>query len=83
MLLVLPLATPLKRSNTQNSLRSQEVGDGVSVKVNFSHSVSDSRDLVVDQIVHQFTNVHDEGVLSGNGNCSVLVLVQDLKRSII
>ena len=67
----------------KDSLGSKEVGDGVSVKVNLSHSVSDSRDLVVDQIVHQFTNVHDEGVLSGHRDGSVLVLVQDLKYSLI
>ena len=67
----------------KDSLRSQEVGDGVSVKVDLGHSVSDSRDLVVDQIVHQFTNVHDEGVLAGYRDCSVLVLVQDLRYSLI
>ena len=67
----------------KDSLRSQEVGDGVSVEVNLGHSVSDSRDLVVDQIVHQFTNVHDEGVLSGYRDGSVLVLVQDLRCSMI
>ena len=70
-------------SDFKDSLRSQEVGDGVSVKINLGHSVSDSGDLVVDQIVHQFTNVHDEGVLSGNRDCSVLVLVQDLRYSLI
>ena len=67
----------------KDSLRSQEVGNGVSVEVNLGHSVSNSRDLVVDQIVHQFTDVHDEGVFSGYRDGSVLVLVQDLKYSLI
>ena len=60
------------------SLGSEEVGDGVSVKVDLGDSVSDSRDLVVDQIVYQLADVDDERVLSGNGDSSVLVLVQDL-----
>ena len=64
----------------KNVLRSEEIGDGVSVEVGLGNSVSDSRGLVVDQIVHQFTNVHDERVLSGYRDCSVLVLVQDLKN---
>ena len=60
------------------SLRSEEVGDGVSVKVDLGDSVSDSRDLVVDQIVYQLADVDDKGVLSSNGNSSVLILVQNL-----
>ena len=67
----------------KNVLRSEEIGDGVSVEVGLGHSVSDSRGLVVDQIVHQFTNVNDEGVLSGYRDGSVLVLVQDLRYLLI
>ena len=66
-----------------NSLGSQEVSDGVSVEVHLSNSVSDWRYFVVDQIINQLSDVDDEGVLSGDGGSSVLVLVQHLEHSIV
>ena len=66
-----------------NLLGSKEVGNRVSVKVDLSNSVSDGWDLVVDEVVHQLSNIDDEGGVSGYRSWSVLVLVEHFETSVV
>ena len=64
-------------------LRSEEVSDRVSVVVDLSDPVFHGRYLVIDQVIYQFPDVHDERVVSGDGGWPVLILVQHLKKIFI
>jgi len=64
-------------------LGSEEVGDGVSGEVDLSDSVSHVGEVVIDDVINEFSDVDNEGVVSGDRGLLVFVVVEHLESSVV